>query len=528
MSNLLPISSLSTTNVNVNVNSNHKRRANVLRGVYWWLLYPTLLLTTFLSLLDLLLWNNNNNNNFLLLENNNNNNNNNNDEISRNAIPEIIMPIEPKEADYPGNLLSSSSNNNNNNFGFDYEDSMDYYYDYNEHNNKNNQFEIHEEQTSQSLRFTQELKEDQNRLVLLMQQQQQQLAKKKKKKESSNNNNNKVLPKPYWNLAKTNPTSRKVIFGSPTISIPSRFINNINNDPTTTITTVKTVILVMSAPDNFIRRQAIRKTWKQNHTNNNTDVVFIIGQQQEEEENVNNNNIHFLQQEQDLYQDLIEIPMMDHYRLLPEKVIQSYSWALDTYPNIEWLVKVDDDNYVNISKLQRYLIKYNSNIPILIGKIVPKSKVARVGKWAEEMEYYPYDYYPYWPQGSCGHVISKIIATYIVTHSSNLHRYQGEDVSIGIWLDEIQHDENDFRNELTYIQAESIMTFDGFQFCFESQYLIVGHDLSTDAIYQCYQQQQLLQQAQDNKEQIGNNNNNAKKKKKKVAWIDSPAYFEYE
>jgi hypothetical protein len=295
-------------------------------------------------------------------------------------------------------------------------------------------------------------------------------------------------------LAQPNPKSPAVNFGTPTLSPPLL--------PDKHKTT--TILLIISAPANFVRRQAIRQTWKEQQTN----VVFILGQSLDVDITL------FLQHEQDLYHDLVEIPMIDDYTLLPEKLVQAYAWALETFSNLEWLVKVDDDNFVKPQALEKYLQKYNSNLPMLVGKIVPHSEVAKEGKWAD-LEY-KQPYYPYWPQGSCGHIVSKVIAKYIVKNSSKLHRYQGEDVSLGIWLDEAHT--SHALNDLTYIQAESMMTFEGPDFCSQSEYLIVGHDLSPDAIWQCYQQQQQQQSSVLS----------ATDQNKKTAWVDSPAKFEHE
>ena len=35
-----------------------------------------------------------------------------------------------------------------------------------------------------------------------------------------------------------------------------------------------------------------------------------------------------------------------------------------------------------------------------------------------------------------GHIVSRPVAEYIVEHQDELYNYQGEDVSLGIWMDE--------------------------------------------------------------------------------------------
>jgi hypothetical protein len=438
--------------------------------MYWWLLYPVLLLTAFLSLVDLRNG---------LMDNYGRMDFSNQNFPKTNAKPQnVIMPQKPDETTYPGLLFYQSSNSYYDNPEPE-PDPEDYFGQFNGYGLMQGSQAETPVPTTLSTEFAVQLEQERHRLI------QEFINTTSHKKKPSNS----TPPKnPNWTLAQPNPKSPGVNFGAPTLLPPLL--------PDKHKTT--TILLIMSAPANFVRRQAIRQTWKQQHTN----VVFIIGQSSDID-------IMFLQHEQDLYQDLVEIPMLDDYTLLPEKLVQAYAWALETFSHLEWLAKVDDDNFVKPQSLEKYLQKYNSNLPMLVGKIVPHSPVAKEGKWAD-MEY-EQPYYPYWPQGSCGHIVSKVIAKYIVKHSSKLHRYQGEDVSLGIWLDEA-HTSHALK-DLTYIQAESMMTFDGSEFCSQSEYLIVGHDLSPDAILQCYQQQSSAPTTDQNK---------------KTAWVDSPAKFEHE
>lgn len=269
-----------------------------------------------------------------------------------------------------------------------------------------------------------------------------------------------IVPQPStWNLAPTN-----VSFGECFLPPPRL--------PETSDSVVDVVILVLSAHQNFEQRQAIRETWADGI------IYFVVGHSNctttteclQEDHNL-------LLKEQLLYQDLVEIPIIESYRRLPEKVIQAYHWTLQHIPSVQWLVKADDDTFLRPLSLQRYLRKYNSNIPIWIGKMIPHSPVARSGKWADFA--FPADFYPYWAIGSAGHIVSRTIAQYVVMHSATLYRYQGEDVSLGIWLDQ-------WKEEVTYIQAERMITNDGIGVCGIPRYLMIGHDLTLDEIYECH------------------------------------------
>jgi hypothetical protein len=175
--------------------------------------------------------------------------------------------------------------------------------------------------------------------------------------------------------------------------------------------------------------------------------------------------------------------MPDEYSLLPEKVLQAYAWALSTFPSIKWLAKVDDDSFVRVKHLEDYLNKYNPEVPMLIGKIIPHHKVPRKGKWAEH-SMFKEKHYPPWAKGSAGHVLSRASVEYLVRNSKQLHRYQGEDVSIGIWLDQASKAN---QLEVTYIQAESsfvvYMKLD--KVCPDPSYLMIGHNISAKEMLRC-------------------------------------------
>uniref|UniRef100_A0A7S4A8N3 Hexosyltransferase n=1 Tax=Pseudo-nitzschia australis TaxID=44445 RepID=A0A7S4A8N3_9STRA len=181
---------------------------------------------------------------------------------------------------------------------------------------------------------------------------------------------------------------------------------------------------------------------------------------------------NFMRLEQKRWQDLIEIPMKDAYKKLPEKMAQAYHWVLNNIPNTKWVGKADDDAYVRVKNLERYLHKHNPEIPMVIGEIVHESIVQQDGKWAEPD--YQYEFYPDWPRGSSGYVLSRPAVQCIVENSELLHRYQGEDTNVGIWLDEAQ--QNGHLKDIAYVGSS--FGYEGFSLCKNSSFLIIGHNLS--------------------------------------------------
>jgi Galactosyltransferase len=187
-------------------------------------------------------------------------------------------------------------------------------------------------------------------------------------------------------------------------------------DDTTTLTapTIATrfnvtyVVLVLSARANFERRAMIRKTWGRDHF-----VLFVIGGPPR---GSRDKVMVQLQKEQEQYGDLLDTIHPDSYQSLPYKVWFSYRYVVASLPSsIEWLIKVDDDTVVRVDSLvDTFLALYNGRTQYtVVGRIVRHSPVHKTGKWAEHL--YRGKTYPFWPQGSCGHVVSRPVAQYLST-----------------------------------------------------------------------------------------------------------------
>jgi len=305
----------------------------------------------------------------------------------------------------------------------------------------------------------------------------------------------------------------------------------------------KMIILVLSARNHFVQRQTVRETWGANHS-----VYFVIGgpqvqeslqpleqsppsddattsngkkrrklsksnqtsaevltttTAQSERRKTRRRRLKLLEpptiqskllDEQRHFRDLLDSIHPDSYQSLPYKVHFAYRWITQHLPHVEWLVKVDDDTVVRVDTLYRVLLRnLNPNHLMVVGRIIEQSAVAREGKWAE-LKYKP-EFYPYWPQGSCGHVVSRAVARYL-GNRTDLVYYQGEDTSIGIWLDEAvqtsspkntgitSQNDNGEDIEVSWIHS-AYFSNDGK--CLDHAWLIMGHEVSPEKMRECHQ-----------------------------------------
>jgi hypothetical protein len=136
--------------------------------------------------------------------------------------------------------------------------------------------------------------------------------------------------------------------------------------------------LVISRTANFDQRQLIRDTWLQNiRKGHKMKVVFLVGSLVGIITSAKWHRIESkLIEENEKYNDIIVSNLIDSYHRLTYKVILGFQWVRKYCPSVKFIVKVDDDVFVNVNKLtdlsKMHEIGYN-----IIGPASPFSKVVR-------------------------------------------------------------------------------------------------------------------------------------------------------
>lgn len=240
-------------------------------------------------------------------------------------------------------------------------------------------------------------------------------------------------------------------------------------------TNQSTIVICLSARENFERRAAIRETWAKGNDN----VYFIIGgpvpgntEDMDMEDPLSTSNLLF--REQQLFADIIDVIHPDTYRSLPYKLHAGTRWVMKNIESVHWVVKADDDVVVRVKLLQFFVLrKLNPFHPQVIGSVAVGARPHREGKWAEDPKYTAEEYPP-WAFGSSGYVVSQPVAQYLADHD-DLYYYQGEDAGLGIWLVESPL-------QVTWVDTPEFRNSEG---CLDKLY-IIGHDLSIDRIRGCF------------------------------------------
>jgi hypothetical protein len=126
-------------------------------------------------------------------------------------------------------------------------------------------------------------------------------------------------------------------------------------------------IAVNSAPGNFDRREIIRQTWR-NHLKDahrerlltTAGFTFTLGLTDDAETQEK------IEEEAKTYGDIIQIGMEDFYKNLSMKMAGLFNW-LYKYCNakVDFVMKVDDDVYVNVRNLAHFVQDYyQSNLSV--------------------------------------------------------------------------------------------------------------------------------------------------------------------
>lgn len=149
------------------------------------------------------------------------------------------------------------------------------------------------------------------------------------------------------------------------------------------------IILVHSSPKNVERRNVIRETWASRY-DTDVDIFFVIGFPTDEKSKEE------LNKEVLKHKDFIQGDFDDTYHNLSYKHVMCLKYTHYHCPSVNYLVKVDDDVYVNIRVLEKFLKMYSETLKYT-DKILCSpmgGPVLREGKWAVQIEEFSNETYP--------------------------------------------------------------------------------------------------------------------------------------
>ena len=209
-------------------------------------------------------------------------------------------------------------------------------------------------------------------------------------------------------------------------------------------------VLTLSARENAHRRARVRLAWHA-QVRSNVGGAFFVGNyscgfqdlflrcrrgyaSQDAEQQAE------LLHELRAHGDLVLLPLVDVYRHHVHKLKLALGWILARTP-ARWILKADDDTFHRVALAPLWLARrVGDATPALVGRIQVGTRLP--GPLLEpnkntELNVEAYGrrtVVPPFPLGSTGYALTRAVAAYVVAHNGT--ELQGEDVSMGLWLDE--------------------------------------------------------------------------------------------
>lgn len=190
------------------------------------------------------------------------------------------------------------------------------------------------------------------------------------------------------------------------------------------------LVIVSTSPNNANRRTMIRQTWGNLDRNRLPDdhhwkVVFMMGKAETDETN------EAIMSEYQRYGDLIIGNYTDRYRVITTKVLMAFQWASQI--RCSYILKTDDDVYVDVPKLAHWLMKVLKKPTSFYGGVVYSGKVVRdkTHRHYISREDLSLDYFPAFCKGFM-YVVSWSLIPKMVDLSRHVTRIGPDDAYVGL------------------------------------------------------------------------------------------------
>ena len=194
-------------------------------------------------------------------------------------------------------------------------------------------------------------------------------------------------------------------------------------------------IMILTIHKNVEQRNAIRKTWLTYSKNNTGNIryAFLLGTPKNDDLHdkvVLENNVH---------NDIIKEDFIDTYKNLTYKTLMGFKWIVTYCPTAKYVLKTDDDMYINIPNFMDYLKTSGTELENQVGGSCEKiaSPIRNVGsKWYASKESYKEKRFPGYCSGT-GYITSINVVNKIFAVSPKIPFFHLEDIYVGLCLRKI-------------------------------------------------------------------------------------------
>ncbi|KAL3885858.1 hypothetical protein ACJMK2_025890 [Sinanodonta woodiana] len=192
------------------------------------------------------------------------------------------------------------------------------------------------------------------------------------------------------------------------------------------------IIFIFTTHQRQQERNAIRQTWL-NYTNKNKANIrysFLLGEVPDE------NIRKLVEEENKIHNDIIKEDFVDTYQNLTYKTMMAFKYAITKCSHAKFVLKTDDDMWVNIPGLLKVLKREETTLQTAVGGAChPEAGPIRnpASKWYASFQSYPHNSYPGFCSGT-GYVTSINVARKVFDISKNVPFFHLEDVYVAICI----------------------------------------------------------------------------------------------
>lgn len=134
---------------------------------------------------------------------------------------------------------------------------------------------------------------------------------------------------------------------------------------------LKILVAITSAPNHKNARMAIRQTWGHYGQRSDVKIAFLLGSTNDPQ------LARDMTDENKLYGDLISGHFLDSYDNLTLKTVSLLEWVDNYCNNVKFILKTDDDMFINIPKLLSFIEKHAKDKWTIFGRLAKKWKPIR-------------------------------------------------------------------------------------------------------------------------------------------------------
>lgn len=196
---------------------------------------------------------------------------------------------------------------------------------------------------------------------------------------------------------------------------------------------IELLILITTTHKKIKARAALRSTWL-SFTNKNTANIryaFLLGETNDKRYKED------ILREDDIYHDIIKEDFNDNYLNLTYKTIMGFKWAATKCAHAQFVMKTDDDMFVNIPNALKITRSVFGDIlqTTVVGACSLHAKPIRneKSKWFASVQSYPQSTYPGFCSGT-GYITSMNVVRNIYQISPNVPFFHLEDVYVAMCL----------------------------------------------------------------------------------------------